>query len=82
MALAQQLIEDGRVDDGLSFMELEMELSPRKVWLLRKTAEACLSNGRPEKALDLVTRGLELKPDDEKLRTMKIEVEMDLKEKK
>ena len=78
MALAEQLIKDGRVDDGLRFMELEIELSPGKVWLLRKTAEACLGNGRPEKALALVKKGLELKPQDEKLTTLKAEVEQDL----
>lgn len=78
MALAQQLIDDGSVDDGLRFMELEIELSPGKAWLLRKTAEACLSNGRPEKALTIAKRGLELKPDDEKLQTLKSEAEKDL----
>ena len=78
MALAQQLIDDGRVDDGLRFMELEIELSPGKAWLLRKTAEACLSNGRPEKALTIAKRGLKLKPDDEKLQTLKSEAERDL----
>ena len=79
MALAQQLIEDGMVDEGLSFMELEVELNSGKVWLLRKTAEAYLSNGRPEKALEMVKQGLALKPDDEKLQTMKIEVGQDMR---
>ena len=78
MALAEQLIKDGQVDDGLRFMELEIELSPGKVWLLRKTAEACLGNGRPEKALALAKKGLELKPKDEKLKILKSEVEQDL----
>jgi len=75
MALAEQLIADGRIDDGLQLMALEIELSPGKVWLLRKTAETCLSNGRPEKALALVQDGLKQKPDDEKLTTMKAEIE-------
>ena len=60
-------------------MELEIELSPGKVWLLRKTAEACLGNGRPEKALALAEKGLALKPEDEKLIGLKSEAERDLK---
>jgi predicted Zn-dependent protease len=79
MALAEQLIKDGRIDDGLQMMELEVELSPGKIWLLRKAAEAYLGNGHPEKALALVEKGLEQKPDDEKLATIKAEAEEDLK---
>ncbi len=79
MALAQQLIEDGRVDEGLRFMELEIELSPGKAWLLRKTAEASLSTGRSEKALAIAKSGLKLKPDDEKLKMIKADAEQDLK---
>ncbi len=79
MALAQQLIEDGSVNDGVRFMELEIELNPGKVWLLRKTAEACLSNGLPEKAQALAERGLELKPEDEKLQMLKADAAKDLK---
>jgi CubicO group peptidase (beta-lactamase class C family) len=75
MTLAEQLIKDGRIDDGLRFMELEIELSPGKVWLIRKAAEACLGNGRPEKALTLAKNGLELKPEDERLKNLKAEVE-------
>tara|TARA_R110002096_G_scaffold55607_13_gene142513 strand:+ start:209 stop:1753 length:1545 start_codon:yes stop_codon:yes gene_type:complete len=82
LVLAEQLIKDGRIDDGLRLMELEVELSPGKVWLLRKTAEAYLSNGRPEEALALVEKGLSQKPDDERLKTMKAEVEGDLKGKR
>ena len=78
MTLAEQLIKDGRIDEGLSFMELEIELSPGKVWLLRKAAEACHENGRPEKALALVKKGLEIKPGDEKLKILKSEVEKNL----
>jgi CubicO group peptidase (beta-lactamase class C family) len=82
MALAEQLIADGQIDEGLRFMELEIELSPGKVWLLRKTAEACLNNGRPAKALAMTKLGLKLKPDDEKLQMVKVEAERDLKAKK
>lgn len=80
MALAQQLINDGKVDEGLRFMDLEVELTPGKIWLLRKTAQAYLSNGRPERALAMATKGLELKPADEKLLILKSEAEKDLEE--
>lgn len=79
MALAEQLIKDGRIDEGLRMMEFEVESSSGKIWLLRKTAEAYLGNGRPEKALALVERGLEQKPDDEKLATLKADAEKDVK---
>ncbi|MDA7922259.1 serine hydrolase [Verrucomicrobiales bacterium] len=77
MALAQQLIDDGYVDEGLQFMELEIELSPGKVWLFRKAAEAYLNSGRPAKALELAQSGLEQKPDDEKLKTTAEEAKRD-----
>ena len=80
MALAQQLINDGKVAEGLRFMELEVELTPSKPWLLRKTAQAYLGNGRPEKALAMARKGLVLKPADEKLLTLKSEAEQDLEE--
>ena len=73
MALAQQLIKTGHVEEGLQFMELEVELSPGKTWLLRKAAEACLSNGKLERALALAEKGLAQKPDDEKLQVLKAE---------
>ena len=76
--LAQQLIKDGRVDDGIRLLEFDIELSPGKVWLLRKTAKACLSNGRPDKALNLAQKGLELRPDDEEFKTIKEDAEQDL----
>lgn len=82
MALAEQLINDDRVDDGLRLMELEVEMAPGKVWLLRKTAEAYLGNSRPEEALVLTKNGLKQKPDDEKLKTLKAEIEKDLKNRK
>lgn len=77
-ALAKHLIEDGRVDDGLRLMELDIELTPGKVWLLRKTAEACLSNGRPKKALVLSNKGLKLRSDDEGFATIMAEAEQDI----
>ena len=73
MALAEKLIEEGRAAEGIQFMELEIKLAPGKVWLLRKAADACLSNGFPEKALALAKQGLEQKPEDERLQTLRDE---------
>lgn len=78
MALAEQLIDDGLVEEGIRFMELEIELNPGKTWLLRKTAEACLGNNFPAKALTLAKEGLKKKPDDEKLLSVKADAEQDL----
>ena len=75
----EQLIKDGRVDDGLRLMELDIELTPGKVWMLRRTAEAYLSNGHQRKALIILNKGLELKPDDDRLKAMKAEADQDLK---
>lgn len=74
-ALAKQLINDGRVDDGLRLMEFDLEMTPGKVWLLRKTSQAFLDNGRPEKALAYAKRGLELRPNDEDLKLIAVESE-------
>ena len=82
MALAEQLINDGRVEDGLQLMDLEVEMAPGKIWLLRKTAEAYFGNNCPERALTLVEKGLKQKPEDEKLKTLKAEIGKDLKIKK
>ena len=79
MLLAQKLMDDGYVEEGLRFMEFEVESQPEKVWLLRKTAEAYLSHGSPDKALALAKRGLEIKPQDEKLILLSKEAEGDLK---
>jgi len=70
-ALAQHLIKQGRIDDGLRLMEFDLEQTPGKVWLLRKTAQACLDNGRPEKALAFAKIGLELRPDDDGFKAIK-----------
>ena len=75
MALAEQLLRDGRIDAGLRFMEFEVENSPGKVWLLKKVAQAFSSHGQFKKALALLDQGLSLKPDDESLQTMKAEVQ-------
>ncbi len=80
-ALAEQLIKEGLVGDGIRLMELDVEQAPGKVWLLRKTALACLNNGRPEKALSLAAKGLELRPDDERFKAIKQEAEQDLENK-
>ncbi|MCM2373971.1 serine hydrolase domain-containing protein [Aporhodopirellula aestuarii] len=78
-AVATQLIQDGRIDDGLRLMEFDVETTPGKAWLLRKTALAFLNNARPEKALVFANQGLELKPDDEALKNIKTEAEQDLR---
>ena len=78
MALAEKLIGDRKVAEGIRFMELEVELAPGKVWLIRKTAEAYLANGFPEKALALAKQGLDQKPEDETLQTLRDEAEQDL----
>lgn len=75
MALAEQLLRDGRIDDGLRFMEFEIETSPGKVWVLKKVAQALMSHGQFKKALVLLDQALSLKPEDESLQTMKAEVE-------
>jgi len=75
MKLAQRLIDDGRPEDGLRFMELEMKLNPKKVWILRKTAEAYWAAGRSESALQVVEKALALKPEDERLTAFKAEIE-------
>lgn len=78
-SVATQLLKDGSVDDGLRLMEFDLEETPGKAWLIRKTAQACLNNGRPEKALKFAIKGLALKPDDETFKSIKVEAEQDLK---
>ena len=73
LSLVEQLIKDGYIDDGLRLMELDVELTPGKVWLIRKTSQAFLDNGRPVKALVYASKGLELRPDDERFSTIKAE---------
>lgn len=77
-SLAERLINDGRVDDGLRLMEFDVEQTPGKVWLIRKTAQACLDSGRATKALSYAKQGLELRPDDERFQSIKIEAEQSL----
>ena len=77
-ALAHQLIRDGLVDEGLRLMEYDIELTPGKVWMLRKAAQASLDNGRPNKTLIFLNKALELRPDDEQFETMKREAERDM----
>lgn len=77
--VATRLLQDGLTDDAIRLMEFDLELTPGKVWLIRKTAEACLNNGRPQKALRFAKQGLERKPDDEALKNIKAEAEQDLK---
>lgn len=78
LSLAQHLIDEGSVEEGIRLMELEIELAPGKIWLLRKTAEAYLENGRPAEAEKIASRGLELKPEDEKLIYLRDEARWDI----
>ncbi len=80
--VAAQLIKDGRVDAGLRLMEFDVESTPSKTWLVRKTAQAHLNNGRPKQALRFADQGLKLKPDDESLKNIKLEAEKDLENQK
>lgn len=79
LALAEQLLKDGRIEEGIRFLELEIELNPGKIWLYKKATEACLSHDRPEKALALAEAGLKRKPDDEKLLSARSDAEAALK---
>ena len=69
-ALAKRLLEDGRADDGLRMMEFDVEMTPGKVWLLRRTSQAFIDHGRPKKALVYAEKGLQLRPDDEVLQSI------------
>ena len=63
-------------------MEFDVESTPSKTWLVRKTAQAHLNNGRPKQALRFADQGLKLKPDDESLKNIKFEAEKDLESQK
>jgi len=76
--VADQLLKEGRFDEGLSMMELDVQSTPTKVWLLRKTAQTFLNSERPQKAFEYARMGLKLKPDDERLKTIQTEAEQDL----
>ncbi|MEM7143504.1 MAG: serine hydrolase domain-containing protein [Verrucomicrobiota bacterium] len=80
MGVADQLLEEGLVDEGIQLMEMEIELNPGKVWLYRKATEACLRHARAKNAKPLVTKALELKPEDEKLKSLMLDVERVLKQ--
>ena len=71
--LSEQLIKDGYVDEGLQLMEFDVEMTPTKVWLIRRTAQAFLDNGRPNEALKYAKMGRELRPDDERFKSIEAE---------
>ena len=77
--VAARLMQDGLTDDAVRLMEFDLEMTPGKVWLIRKTAQMCLNNGRPNKAIIYANKGLEIKPEDESLKNIKSEAEQDLK---
>jgi CubicO group peptidase (beta-lactamase class C family) len=66
MLLAERLIADGDVESGLRLLEEDLQRTPSKVWMVRKTAQAFLDNGRYEKALLYANQGLVQRPDDER----------------
>lgn len=80
LEVAKQLIKDGRIDEGIRLMEFDIELHPGKAWLLKRAAEACLSNGRFGRALALSREGSKLKPDDEDFKTIEADALRELKE--
>ena len=77
--VAARLMQDGLTDAAVRLMEFDLEMTPGKVWLIRKTAQMCLNNGRPNKAIIYANKGLEIKPEDESLKNIKSEAEQDLK---
>ena len=79
MALADQLIKEGQIENALRFIELDIELTPGKVWMLRKASQVCLDNGRPQKAIFFLKKALKLRPDYEGFQMMIREAEQDLK---
>ena len=80
-SVANQLIKDGRVDEGIQLMEFDIESTPGKVWMLRKISRACLDYGRPEQSLNFIKQAIKKRPDDEEFQSMLEEAEMLLKRK-
>ncbi|MGB1926656.1 MAG: serine hydrolase, partial [Rubripirellula sp.] len=66
-AVSKQLLEEGFTEEALALMEFDVESSPGKVWLLRKTAQAFLDAGQLDQAISYAKLGIEKKPDDEAL---------------
>ncbi|OUT60384.1 MAG: hypothetical protein CBB71_07520 [Rhodopirellula sp. TMED11] len=66
LLLAERLIADGDVETGLRLLEEDLARTPSKVWMVRKTAQAFLDNGRYAKALQYAEQGLQQRPDDER----------------
>ena len=75
VVLAERLIQDGRVEDGLRLMKFDVKQTPGKLWLIRKTAQACLDNGRPADALLYAKQGIDLRPDDERCQSIRMEAQ-------
>ena len=66
------------VADVSNWNEPDPETLQRNAELL----QACLDNGRPEKALPILERGLSLRPDDEDFKSKQAEAKRDLESKK
>jgi len=77
-SVAKQLLKDGMTSEGLALMEIDLKETPDKVWLIRTTAQTYLDNGQPEKALHCALSGIEKKPDDPRLQTIRDEARRDI----
>ncbi len=77
-AVANQLLKEGLSTEGLALMEIDLEETPTKIWLLRKTAQAFLENGNAKKALEFASKGIEQKPEDPGLLEIQSEAEREL----
>ncbi|MEM9280583.1 MAG: serine hydrolase [Verrucomicrobiota bacterium] len=82
VSLADYLIEQGRSEEALQFLEMEMALTPGKVWLIRKAATVSLHAGDPQRAVELARKGLVLKPEDERLLELVMEAKNELERNK
>lgn len=78
LKVSERLIQEGRAEVALELMEFDLQQTPGKVWLLRKTAQAVLEHGNPQRALELATQGLELRPEDEAFQQIQAEAKGDL----
>ena len=70
MAVSNRLLEEGQTQAALTLIERDIEMSPRKTWLLRQAAQAFLDAGQANRAIKYAEMGLSLKPKDERLQSI------------
>lgn len=70
MVVSNRLLEEGQTQAALTLIERDIEMSPRKTWLLRQAAQAFLDAGQAHRAFKYAEMGLSLKPEDERLRAI------------